>query len=86
MNYPENYPAKIDCVTRIFASKGQVIRLNFETINIEHHADCTYDYLEVGSLIKKEWVGRENRVYFTLFKASLQIVANIQIADKISGN
>ncbi|KAL5261326.1 hypothetical protein ACHWQZ_G007127 [Mnemiopsis leidyi] len=60
MNYPEDYPARIDCMTRILANPGQVIRLNFETINIEHHADCTYDYLEVrdGDLPTAPLLGR----------------------------
>ena len=49
MNYPHNYPMKTDCITKINAKPSHVIRVYFETIDIEHHANCDYDYLEVTS-------------------------------------
>ena len=47
MNYPEGYPPKTDCIKVIYAKPGHVIRLVFEHIDIEHHSECNYDFLEV---------------------------------------
>ena len=47
MNYPDVYPPKINCVTLIEAAPDHVIRVTFETIDIEYHDTCLYDYIEV---------------------------------------
>ncbi|XP_063695430.1 uncharacterized protein LOC134826857 [Bolinopsis microptera] len=46
-NYPNVYSDNINCITQIFATEGYVIRLTFETIDIEHHPTCRYDILEI---------------------------------------
>ena len=47
MNYPDLYPDDSNCVTLIEAAPDHVIRVTFETIDIEYHDTCLYDYIEV---------------------------------------
>lgn len=42
-----NYDKKEDCDWVIEASEGKRVRLRFVTFEIEHEADCGYDYVEV---------------------------------------
>lgn len=42
-----NYDKKEDCDWVIEAAEGRRVRLRFLTFEIEHEADCGYDYVEV---------------------------------------
>ena len=46
-NYPGHYPHNRDCRWTIFASYGKRIQFHFATLNIEHHPNCSADYLKV---------------------------------------
>ena len=43
----DRYPHDRDCTWVIFAPPGKRIRFQFATLRLEHHANCSYDYLEV---------------------------------------
>lgn len=45
--YPGRYPALRDCYWTIRVNPGKRIRFHFATLQIEEHANCSYDYLEV---------------------------------------
>ena len=42
-----NYDKKEDCDWVIEAPESKRVRLRFVTFEVEHEADCTYDYVEV---------------------------------------
>ena len=46
-SYPGNYSDDADCTYAISQPTGTVILLNFQIMDIEHHATCDYDYLEI---------------------------------------
>lgn len=46
--YPGNYPPKRDCYWTIDVGPGLIITFAFGTLSLEHHPDCSYDYLEVS--------------------------------------
>ncbi|PVD35988.1 hypothetical protein C0Q70_02958 [Pomacea canaliculata] len=48
-DFPNNYPHNRDCVWVITVGAGNQIQLNFTTFNLEQHARCQYDYLEISS-------------------------------------
>ncbi|XP_047482510.1 LOW QUALITY PROTEIN: cubilin-like [Penaeus chinensis] len=45
--YPGNYPHLRDCYWTIRVTPGKRIRFHFATLQIENHANCSYDFLEV---------------------------------------
>ncbi|XP_072174323.1 cubilin-like [Diadema setosum] len=45
--YPQAYPNSRECEYVITAGDGQVVTLTFSAFDIEDHASCQYDYLEV---------------------------------------
>ncbi|XP_036315022.1 cubilin [Pipistrellus kuhlii] len=45
--YPGNYPPGRDCVWRVITSPGLLITFAFGTLSLEHHDDCSKDYLEI---------------------------------------
>ncbi|XP_064644652.1 cubilin-like [Lineus longissimus] len=45
--YPGAYPPRIDCVWTISVSPGKKIMFHFATLDLEHHNNCTYDFLEI---------------------------------------
>ncbi|CAN7938348.1 unnamed protein product, partial [Ixodes hexagonus] len=47
-NFPEPYPSNANCSWTIEALMGNNISLAFSTLEIEHEANCSYDYLEVN--------------------------------------
>lgn len=49
--YPGNYPPGRDCVWSIITSPGLLITFTFGTLSLEHHDDCSKDYLEVSNCI-----------------------------------
>ena len=50
-NYPGEYPDSLNCITKIYAKSGCVIRINTTEIYIENHSSCDYDYLEVNKFL-----------------------------------
>lgn len=45
--HPTNYPHGTNCTWYISVDPGNLIRLTFDTFNLEYHSGCNYDYLEV---------------------------------------
>uniref|UniRef100_A0AAX7U3F9 Cubilin n=1 Tax=Astatotilapia calliptera TaxID=8154 RepID=A0AAX7U3F9_ASTCA len=45
--HPSSYPHGANCTWYINVSPGNLIRLTFESFNLEYHANCNFDYLEV---------------------------------------
>nr|KAG5692364.1 hypothetical protein BaRGS_007977 [Batillaria attramentaria] len=45
--YPGNYPHNRDCVWTIAVPPGNNILIQFAYLAIEHHDNCSYDYLEI---------------------------------------
>ncbi|NXD11879.1 CUBN protein, partial [Nothocercus nigrocapillus] len=45
--YPGNYPNNRDCFWTISTSPGLLITFAFGTLRLEHHENCSYDYLEI---------------------------------------
>ncbi|XP_071062991.1 LOW QUALITY PROTEIN: cubilin [Pseudochaenichthys georgianus] len=45
--HPNNYPHGANCTWYISVSPGNLIRLSFDSFNLEYHANCNYDYVEV---------------------------------------
>jgi len=48
-NYPNNYPDLIDCTYTIKGGEGASITIVFREFDLEDHATCDYDYLNVRS-------------------------------------
>jgi len=46
-NYPSFHPINIECVYKITVAAGSKVQLYFREFNIEAHARCAYDYLEI---------------------------------------
>uniref|UniRef100_A0A4W6DZJ2 CUB domain-containing protein n=1 Tax=Lates calcarifer TaxID=8187 RepID=A0A4W6DZJ2_LATCA len=45
--HPTNYPHGANCTWYISVTPGNLIRLSFESFNLEYHLNCNYDYVEV---------------------------------------
>lgn len=45
--YPGNYPVNRNCIWTISTDPGLLITFAFGTLSLEHHENCSYDYLEV---------------------------------------
>ncbi|XP_040824205.1 cubilin [Ochotona curzoniae] len=45
--YPGNYPPGRDCIWTIVSSPSLLITFTFGTVSLEHHDDCSKDYLEI---------------------------------------
>lgn len=50
-NYPEPYTENTDCLWKIFINVGSLIQLVFTDFDLEHHAYCKLDYVEVSIFI-----------------------------------
>ena len=48
--YPAMYPNDRDCIWTIYADYGKRITFHFATVNIEHHPNCSYDFLKVNMI------------------------------------
>lgn len=46
-NYPNAYPPNVQCVWTITVPSTEVVTLNFTHLDMETHANCRYDFLEV---------------------------------------
>ena len=49
--YPGSYPINRTCVWTIRVPAGNNIKLVFSFLDLEHHPNCSYDYLEVCRLL-----------------------------------
>lgn len=47
-NYPLRYVHQAECFWTITVSRGSAVLLVFADFDLEHHANCKYDYLEVN--------------------------------------
>ncbi|XP_064410135.1 cubilin [Latimeria chalumnae] len=58
--YPGNYPPNRDCYWTITVNPGLLITFAFGTLNLEHHDNCSFDYLEIrdGLLPEDAVLGR----------------------------
>ncbi|XP_041824165.1 cubilin [Melanotaenia boesemani] len=59
--HPTNYPHGANCTWYITVAPGNLIRLSFSSFNLEYHANCNYDYLEVydnGTVQTGHLIGR----------------------------
>ncbi|KAM7237074.1 hypothetical protein CapIbe_011318 [Capra ibex] len=45
--YPGKYPPGRDCIWRVITSPDLLITFTFGTLSLEHHDDCSKDYLEI---------------------------------------
>lgn len=45
--HPNNYPHGVNCTWYIRVIPGNLIRLSFDSFNLEYHVDCNFDYVEV---------------------------------------
>ncbi|XP_038578939.1 cubilin [Micropterus salmoides] len=45
--HPTNYPHGASCTWYISVTPGNLVRLSFESFNLEYHVNCNFDYLEV---------------------------------------
>ncbi|XP_056290732.1 cubilin [Pseudoliparis swirei] len=45
--HPTNYPHGAHCTWYITVAPGNLVRLSFDSFNIEYHAECNFDYLEL---------------------------------------
>lgn len=52
--YPGNYPHNRDCVWRVMVSPGMNIMFTFAVMALEHHDNCSYDYVEVMHFIRRK--------------------------------
>lgn len=46
-NYPSPYGVNTQCDWRITVSKGSLVQLLFSDLELEEHADCYFDYIEI---------------------------------------
>lgn len=46
-NYPESYVHNAQCEWKISVNEGSTIEIIFTDLDMESHADCKYDYLEI---------------------------------------
>jgi cubilin len=46
-NYPESYSHNAQCEWRISVNEGSSIEIIFSDLDLESHAECKYDYLEI---------------------------------------
>ncbi|KAF6722152.1 Cubilin [Oryzias melastigma] len=59
--HPTSYPHGANCTWFISVQPGNLIRLSFNSFNLEYHYDCNYDYLEVydnGTVETGKKIGR----------------------------
>uniref|UniRef100_A0A8C0C1M9 CUB domain-containing protein n=1 Tax=Buteo japonicus TaxID=224669 RepID=A0A8C0C1M9_9AVES len=48
--YPNRYPSNRECIWYIHTAPGSSIQLTIQEFDIEYHANCSYDVLEVRAL------------------------------------
>ncbi|XP_037517650.1 cubilin [Rhipicephalus sanguineus] len=45
--YPDHYPSNRDCLWTLAVPTGKRIQLHLATVQMEHHPNCSYDYLKI---------------------------------------
>ncbi|XP_070842448.1 cubilin [Chaetodon trifascialis] len=45
--HPSNYPHGANCTWYISVTPGNLVRLSFDSFNLEYHINCNFDYVEV---------------------------------------
>ncbi|KAJ3611231.1 hypothetical protein NHX12_021247, partial [Muraenolepis orangiensis] len=45
--WPAVYPHEVECEVVLAAPQGSTISLFFDSFDLEHHSDCSFDYVEV---------------------------------------
>ena len=50
-NYPSPYPHGTDCEWLISVEEGRTVQLTFHDFDIEGHATCNYDNLQVRTVL-----------------------------------
>ncbi|CAL1576609.1 unnamed protein product [Knipowitschia caucasica] len=45
--HPNGYPHGANCTWFISVAPGNLIRLSFDSFNMEYHTDCNFDYVEI---------------------------------------
>ncbi|KAM4828885.1 cubilin [Thomomys bottae] len=56
--FPNVYPNGVNCTWHILVQPGHVIRLHFDTFQLEFHYNCTKDYLEIYDAGSETSLGR----------------------------
>lgn len=46
--YPGRYPVNRHCIWFVSAPPGKRVQFTFATLQLEHHDNCSYDYLEAN--------------------------------------
>ncbi|XP_077483788.1 cubilin-like [Amblyomma americanum] len=45
--YPDHYPSNRDCTWTLAVPAGRNIQLHLATVQMEHHSNCSYDFLKI---------------------------------------
>ncbi|KAH9368820.1 hypothetical protein HPB48_004319 [Haemaphysalis longicornis] len=45
--YPDHYPSNRNCTWTLTVAAGKRIQLHLATVQMEHHPNCSFDYLKV---------------------------------------
>ncbi|KAJ8277036.1 hypothetical protein GJAV_G00070750 [Gymnothorax javanicus] len=58
--FPRAYPSELDCTWVIVVQQGHVVQLTFQSMDLEEHRGCEYDYIIVfdGRTSEKQEIGR----------------------------
>ncbi|XP_039485939.1 cubilin homolog [Drosophila santomea] len=56
-NFPDSYPANIECVWSIEARPGNALEVTFEAMDIVHSEHCNDDFLEIRSSVQGPLLG-----------------------------
>uniref|UniRef100_A0A8C6WU56 CUB domain-containing protein n=1 Tax=Neogobius melanostomus TaxID=47308 RepID=A0A8C6WU56_9GOBI len=56
--HPNTYPHGANCTWFISVAPGNLIRLTFDSFNLEYHSNCNFDYVEDGGYENSPLIGR----------------------------
>ncbi|KAG7199007.1 hypothetical protein KM043_013159 [Ampulex compressa] len=75
-NYPEPYAHNADCYWRIAVAAGSLVRLMIVDLDMEHHARCRFDFIEVieGMVRRSNGVRYCNTDYPKILKSKSNII------------
>ncbi|XP_040567623.1 uncharacterized protein [Lepeophtheirus salmonis] len=84
-NYPQIYPANVNCSFTLRAPPGYGIKIEFERFNLESSEDgvCIYDYLKIGSSWTQCGVFRWK--YFEFHQSTLDITFISDYSNEFNG-
>ncbi|XP_070637108.1 scavenger receptor cysteine-rich domain-containing protein DMBT1 isoform X19 [Bos indicus] len=77
-SYPGYYPNNADCVWEIQVNPGYLINLGFDSLQLETHSSCSYDYVEIlngplSSNASARRICRYTREIFTSYSNRLTV-------------